>query len=536
MADLTGMLQAAAGATPTGNPNAWDISKAYYDGPGAFDVSKAFYVRSVSVAAQEVNPQAVFFRADGSSFPRMFVLGSSGDDVNQYSLAIPWQVDTAGFFSSYSVSSQETLPNGLYFSPDGTRMYVIGESGDDVNQYSLSVAWDVTAGSATYVQNFSVSSEESSPTGIFFKPDGTKMYISGTGGDDVNEYSLSTAWDISTSSYVQNFSVAAQETIPTDLSFSPDGTKMYVIGSGSDNVNEYSLSTAWDISTSSYVQNFSVAAQDNNFRGLYVREDGSKFYMVGASNDTIYEYTIGGFDLSLQDTGNSGIEFKPDGTKMYVTGTVGDEINEYSLSTAWDLDTASYVQTFNVTAQEAAPTGVKFKTDGTKMYMIGSGSDNVNEYSLSVAWDISTASFVQSFNVNAQEVAPQDLFFKPDGTKMYITGSSGDEVNEYSLSTAWDISTLSYVQNFSVAAQETGPRSLFFKGDGTKMYVCGLGSGNIHEYNLSTAWNISSASYIQSIDVIDGLPDGMFFREDGMQFFIVENNLDRVFSYLISEE
>jgi len=485
MADLTGMLQAAAGATPTGNPNAWDISKAYYDGPGAFDVSKAFYVRSVSVAAQEVNPQAVFFRADGSSFPRMFVLGSSGDDVNQYSLAIPWQVDTAGFFSSYSVSSQETLPNGLYFSPDGTRMYVIGESGDDVNQYSLSVAWDVTAGSATYVQNFSVSSEESSPTGIFFKPDGTKMYISGTGGDDVNEYSLS---------------------------------------------------TAWDISTSSYVQNFSVAAQDNNFRGLYVREDGSKFYMVGASNDTIYEYTIGGFDLSLQDTGNSGIEFKPDGTKMYVTGTVGDEINEYSLSTAWDLDTASYVQTFNVTAQEAAPTGVKFKTDGTKMYMIGSGSDNVNEYSLSVAWDISTASFVQSFNVNAQEVAPQDLFFKPDGTKMYITGSSGDEVNEYSLSTAWDISTLSYVQNFSVAAQETGPRSLFFKGDGTKMYVCGLGSGNIHEYNLSTAWNISSASYIQSIDVIDGLPDGMFFREDGMQFFIVENNLDRVFSYLISEE
>jgi hypothetical protein len=89
-------------------------------------------------------------------------------------------------------------------------MYVIGLSGDDVNEYDLSTAWDVST--ASYLQNFSVSAQESAPYGVFFKPDGLKMYIIGFLGDDVNEYDLSTAWDVSTASYLQNFSVAAQET------------------------------------------------------------------------------------------------------------------------------------------------------------------------------------------------------------------------------------------------------------------------------------------------------------------------------------
>jgi hypothetical protein len=75
--------------------------------------------------------------------------------------------------------------------------------------------------------------------------------------------------------------------------------------------------------------------------------------------------------------------------------------------------------------------------------------------------------------VLGQETFVQDLFFKSDGAKMYVVGSIGDDVNEYDLSTAWDISTASYLQNFSVSAQEISPTSLFFKPDGLKMYVVG---------------------------------------------------------------
>ena len=156
----------------------------------------------------------------------------------------PWDVSNAVYngsppFDVFYVGDQEDNSSGVFFKPDGTKMYVIGTLGDDVNEYDLSTAWDITTSS--YLQNFSIQVQEVSPTGIFFKPDGTKMYVVGYSGDDVNEYDLSTAWDITTSSYLQNFSVAAQETVPTGIFFKPDGTKMYVVGAGGDAVYSYDL-------------------------------------------------------------------------------------------------------------------------------------------------------------------------------------------------------------------------------------------------------------------------------------------------------
>jgi len=274
-------------------------------------------------------------------------------------------------------------------------MYVIGYAGDAVFSYTLSTAWDVSAASFDFPTEgyFSVAAQEAVPSGIFFKPDGTKMYVIGYAGDAVFSYTLSTAWDITTASYLQNFSVAAQEAVPSGIFFKPDGTKMYVIGQSGQDVNEYDLSTAWDITSASYLQNFSVAAQE----------------------------AVPG-----------GIFFKPDGTKMYVIGSSGDDVNEYDLSTAWDVSTASYLQNFSVAAQETVPTGIFFKPDGTKMYVLGYTGDDVNEYDLSTAWDITTASYLQNFSVAAQETGPTGLFFKPDGTKMYVIGTTGDAVWQYS--------------------------------------------------------------------------------------------------------
>jgi hypothetical protein len=133
-----------------------------------------------------------------------------------------------------------------------------------------------------------------------------------------------------------------------------------------------------------------------------------------------------------------------------------------------------------------------------------------------VGWDISQAAYnavIPRFNLAAQETSPQGVFFKPDGLKMYIVGLIGDDVNEYDLSTAWDISTASYLQNFSVAAQETFPRGLFFKPDGTKMYICGSTGDDVNEYDLSTAWDISTASYLQNKCVCArNKPQGLFFK------------------------
>jgi sugar lactone lactonase YvrE len=243
---------------------------------------------------------------------------------------------------SKSVSGEESNPNGLFLSPDGLNMYVNGTTGDDVNQYTLSTAWDVST--ATYVRVFSTSSQDSAPADIFFKPDGLSMFIMGQTNDTVFQYTLSSAFNISTASYAsKSFSVASQETSPTGLWFKPDGTVMYVIGSGNDTVFQYTLGTAWDVSTASYASiSFSVASQ---------------------------ELTPNQVNLSA------------DGLTMWITGTTGDDISQYALGTAWNVSTATFVNNFYIGFQETAPAGMFIdSTADNRVYIVGTTNDTVFQY------------------------------------------------------------------------------------------------------------------------------------------------------------
>jgi DNA-binding beta-propeller fold protein YncE len=535
MATKKKLLQAAAGNA--GGVGAWDLSYAYYDPPAGltWDLSSANYTSlNFSVNSQEASAQGMFFKSDGT---KMYITGSGGSDVNEYDLTTAWNVESASYLQNFSVSAQETSPTGLFFKPDGTKMFVMGISGDAVYEYDLSTAWDIS--SASYSQNFSVSAQDGSPQDVFFKSDGTKMYMLGSGSDRVYEYDLSTAWDVSTASFLQNKNISAQGGTPMGMSFKADGTKMFVVdGSGTDDVNEYDLSTAWDVSSASFSQDFTIGGQDGTPTSIFFRPEGSGFYMLGDTGNKVYQYSLAGFSVATQDTSPKDVFFKPDGTKMYFVGTQGDDVNEYDLSTSWDLSTASYLQNFSVAAQDAAPSDIFFKPDGTKMYITGQTGDDVNEYDLSTAWNISTASYLQNFSVSAQEANPNGVFFRDDGTKMYIVGSSGDEVNEYDLSTAWDISTASYLQNFSVSAQETNPQGLFFKDDGTKMYICGNQGDDVNEYDLSTAWDISSASFSQVFDVEPQAknPTGLFFRDDGTKMYIISDSEDAIYAYTLGPQ
>ena len=313
---------------------------------------------------------------------------------------------------------------------DGNLLYGKEELENLIRSVSRSNVWNIA--SAVYLQNFSIAAQETTPNGIFFKPDGTKMYVVGTTGDNVNEYDLGTPWDITTAVYLQLFSVAGQEANPKEIFFKPDGTKMYVVGTTGDDVNEYDLSTPWDITSAVYLHLFSVAGQETNPTGLFFKPDGTKMYVVGTTNDTIFEYDL--------DT---------------------------TLGAPWNVQYADYLQYFSLTAQETSPQGLFFKPDGTKMYVIDNTGDNINEYDLSTPWDVTTAVYLQLFSVTAQETNPTGVFFKPDGTKMYVVGYSGDDINEYDLRSLNSILTFSgnvYSQTLKAADVTDDAKHAFTAG------------------------------------------------------------------------
>jgi len=245
----------------------------------------------------------------------------------------------------------------------------------------------------------SIGSEESAPTGLFFSPDGLNMYVNGTTGDDVNQYTLSTAWDVSTATFVRLFSTASQDSAPNDIFFKPDGLSMFILGQTNDTVFQYTLSSAFDISTASYASK--------------------------------------SFSVTSQETTPTGLWFKPDGTVMYVIGTSSDTVFQYTLGTAWDVSTASYASiSFSVASQEASPTQVNLSADGLTMWILGATGDDISQYALGTAFNVSTAVFENSFYVGFQETAPSGMFIDSTAdNRVYLVGSTNDTVFQYNTAT-----------------------------------------------------------------------------------------------------
>ena len=212
---------------------------------GTFDISTAAFVDAFSVQSQEPRPTGMTFSSDGT---KMFVVGINGTGINEYALATAFDVSTATFASPpFDVSSQETHPTGMAFSSDGTKMFVVGTSGGDVNEYALSEAFDLSTATSSN-SSFDVSPQEREPTGVAFSNDGAKMFVVGLIGANVTEYDLATAFGVSTAtSSNSSFSVSSQDLSPTGVAFSSDGAKMFVVGSYGDNINEYALSSVYPL-------------------------------------------------------------------------------------------------------------------------------------------------------------------------------------------------------------------------------------------------------------------------------------------------
>jgi len=217
--------------------------------------------------------------------------------------------------------------------------------------------------------------------------------------------------------------------------------------------------------------------------------------------------------------------------------------------------------------------GITFNSDGTKMYLslsktgntADSGVDDIASWNLSTPFDIATASFTGNMegirnkcdqNSNGFLMQPFDFRFNNDGTKMFIANgvnnSNGNDVCQFNLSTPYDISTFTEVDENDVESNgfeinanyegkpETdvddasdGVHGLAFNSDGTKLFLTSnthhSGLSKVYEFDVTTAFELTTASYTNKsydINANGGLDDtgGLQFSKDGKQMFIVESD------------
>ena len=238
-----------------------------------------------------------------------------------------------------------------------------------------------------------------------------------------------------------------------DIEFNSDGTKMFIASYSRDTVREYALSTAFDITTMSYTRELSIAGPYSNIQGLTFNNDGTKLFAI----------------------------------ELY------GHVAEYHLTTGYDLSTASYDSVWTGTGYYTGGfQDVNFNDDGTKMYLISYADDRIRQYTLSTGFDVSTtSSSYSSFYMGSQDGLPAGMTFSNNGTRLFVTGDGNNSIFEYSLSTAYEITTASHVGTTSVASQTTTPESIAFNNAGTKMYVVEKTNHNVLEYDIATPFRLS---------------------------------------------
>jgi hypothetical protein len=248
-----------------------------------------------------------------------------------------------------------------------------------------------------------------------------------------------------------------------------------------------------------------------------------------------------GVSTSTSDLSTSifGLSFNDDGTIMFVFSQSSKRLSQYSLSTPYDISTASYISGLSNELGLSGdgmlnPFGHLFNDDGTKVYAYGDGAI-LKEIDLDSAFDISSTS---TFNTSIPvETGTIDVAtFNDDGTKFYGIAPFGATIKQYDLSTPYDISTMTYDSSgdFSITDQEDNPHAIEFNEDGTKLYILGDDTNSILQYSLSTPYDTSTASYDSisfSVASEDIKPSGLTFNDDYTKIYVLGADNYEVYQY-----
>ena len=285
-----------------------------------------------------------------------------------------------------------------------------------------------------------------------------------------------TSFDLQIASFNNTFSLASQTDRPWGIFIGNSGSKMY-ISDGVENVFQYTLSRPYDVSSASYdsVSKNVYTPDNNNAFGLYFSTDGTQMYVSGNTTATISQWTLSTpWDLSTASSAGKssawnsfvtygrGITFKPDGTKGFYCDQAGD-IVQFNLSTAWDISTAGYAG--NATGLPGV-NGIAFNSDGTEMYLTY-GTEIIQVYALSTAWDATSKTLTASVSMSGLS-ASTGLYLNEDNFTIYVLSTSSDTVRAYTSSEPATITFPSSVQNLSSSAPSVGSRKAytFFTNDG----------------------------------------------------------------------
>jgi len=416
-----------------------------------------------------------------------------------------WNLHGAQFdLNDADLSGQLTTVGGLHFSADGTELYVIRNELDDVFHYTLSVGWDLS--SAVFANQKITIVETTNIKDVHLDTTGTKMYLLEEVPGTVFQYTLGTAWDVSTATYD-----SVSYTIPTVTSavgfdFKADGTLFFMTNLGDDSVYAIRMLTPWDLSTALY--------------------RGDKAKWTGIIEGRVAD-----------------IAFSANGRTMFMAGEESDTIYSFGLSEPWNLFTMAYDErSFRVFSEGlGGMAGIFVKPDGTKLYIADSGESTIFQFDVSGNTTVPAATETETGIVELATQAEVELGVFADRvvTTKTLSNWNALPLTQFTNS-GWELSNASF-DNIGYAFGDahdsnTAVYGMHFSPDGLNLYTTEAVSTtpNVYQHVLEVPFDIQSISSIQTIGLLEGSgPRGIHMSPDGTKFWTVDTSAD-IYQYTLS--
>ena len=340
---------------------------------------------------------------------RLFITASGAPAPNQADLSPIFYMplnEVGNYGANAGTGGDFTVIGDLTGAPlpaDGDYDLVVSE---DAVETVVEDAFDITTYSATGVALVAGNSS-GEIRGIFWKPDGLRVYWVYKDDNAIRYSDLTTPWDLSTAGAYQvstysNTHLGSAE----DITFKSDGTVMY-LARGIDIIYEYPLTTPWDVDTLQTPTARVINPGLYDWRGIHFSSDGTKVYLF--EDGTIRERTLTTpWDLTVYNATGSyvvsgtaqgrGLSASDDGKEFFASSWLNEGVYQVSLSTGWDLNSVSGTVTETI-ADGNTIAAVCYNDIGSKMYIMYQGSP----YSL---YEYDIGSTTQQSHLEAGETYP----------------------------------------------------------------------------------------------------------------------------------
>ena len=263
--------------------NTWNLNDASYN-----SVSYAMDVGVSAYAGIWVDPTETY----------LFGVDPVSDTIRRHTFGTPGSLATLGAVDqTQSIIAQSSGSQALAVDPTGTTTFILDSTTQAVYEYTHNAnsltGWSYTG------RSFGVGGQDAAMVGMYVRPDGLKMYLSGAVTGRVFEYNLTNSWSFAGSPVYTGsfFTLPAAQNQPREIHISTDpcfdGVILLVSGSNNDRIYRNDMSTPWSISTASDTgQSFDISGQDGFHHGMWGTQNGLRFWTGGFNTGFLYEYDI----------------------------------------------------------------------------------------------------------------------------------------------------------------------------------------------------------------------------------------------------